>query len=390
MREEYDAIVVGAGPAGSSAAFFFSQQGKSVALLDKDHFPRPKACGDGVIGKSLPILEEMGVLESLREQSFLYRKISFFTPEKGRLILEMPTPCGPHFCAQRHVFDHELLKSAQKSMLQSGGNVFTGFKGVKPLYKNGRMIGVEGKYNKADAKLFAKVTIGAGGYNCPVAKSLEKREGLNLLWRTLSKKYKGKFHNEGENCVAYREYWENVEGCTENIEVHFLEGLEPGYFWIFPISETKANVGVGLPQSKIQGKQKKLKEIQHDIINSHPLLSKRFNKAKRIEPKGIGGVLPMATRDYRMLFADGALLTGDAASLVSPWSGEGICNALISGKLSARYADGSLEGGMAYQEELMKSLEKDLSVSLKLRSSMKAGVPLKEAIMEIYNDEIKT
>ena len=183
MTKEYDVVVVGAGPAGSSAAFFLSKEGKSVALLDKNKFPRPKACGDGVIGKSLPILAEMGILEPLREQSFLYRKISFFTPEDGRLILEMPTPCGPHLCIPRHVFDHELLKSAQKSISKLGGDVLTEFKGLKPLYRGSRMIGVEGTHDKANTKLFAEVIIGAGGYNCPIAKSLEKRENLNLFWK---------------------------------------------------------------------------------------------------------------------------------------------------------------------------------------------------------------
>ena len=98
----------------------------------------------------------------------------------------------------------------------------------------------------------------------------------------------------------------------------------------------------------------------------------------------------MATRDYRMLFAEGALLVGDAASLVNPWSGEGICNALISGKLSARYADGSSKNGMAYQEDLMKVLEKDLNISFKLIDLLKTGASLEEAITEIYNNEKET
>jgi len=382
-----DVIVVGAGPAGSSAAFFSAKKGKKVILLDKNRFPRPKACGDGVIGRSLPILEEMGILGSIRSLSFTYRKISFFDIDGKETLIEMPTPLGSHLCIKRYVFDDILLNHAKEAVMESGGEVLTEFKSLRPIFNKGRMIGVDGIHKKTKKRFLSKIVIGAGGYNCPIAKSLENKEEANLFWRLTSKKYKGKFKDENENCVAYREYWENVEGCKDHIEIHFIKGLEPGYFWIFPISDTTSNVGLGIPQLKIQELKGNLKGMQEEIINSHEILSKRFKKAKKIKERGMGGMLPLATKDYRMLFSEGAILVGDAASLVNPLSGEGICSALISGRISAEYTDGSLVSGEEYQRSLMAYLSRDLNISLRLRKMLETE-PFSKAYKEIQEENL--
>ena len=82
---------------------------------------------------------------------------------------------------------------------------------------------------------------------CPVAKALvEDSYAENMVDRT-------------HYCGGYREYWKNVKGCCENvgdIEIHFVDTVVPGYFWLFPVSEGVVNVGIGMVMS-LMDKQKK-------------------------------------------------------------------------------------------------------------------------------------
>jgi menaquinone-9 beta-reductase len=119
------------------------------------------------------------------------------------------------------------------------------------------------------------------------------------------------------------------------IELHFLKHLLPGYFWIFPLPDGSANVGLGMRSDKVSKKKINLKKELLNIINHHPEIKKRFQFAvPQDEIRGFG--LPLGSKK-RNISGSNYLLTGDAASLIDPFTGEGIGNAMLSGIIAARH-----------------------------------------------------
>ena len=205
--------------------------------------------------------------------------------------------------------------------------------------------------------------IGAGGYMCPVAKALvEDSYAENMVDRT-------------HYCGGYREYWKNVKGCTENvgdIEIHFVDTVVPGYFWLFPVSEGVVNVGIGMVMSLMDKQKKKLKAMQKDVIANHPLFKERFSEAELVPGSAKGWQLPFGSPrkkeklQPRRNTMNGVRLVGDAASLVDPFSGEGVGNALVSGEMAARHIIEQLPHE-EYQDELWKALGPELKNSYNMQ-----------------------
>ena len=118
--------------------------------------------------------------------------------------------------------------------------------------------------------------------------------------------------------------------------------------------------------------KKKLKSLQADVIANHPLFKDRFADAELIKGTGKGWQLPFGSprkgekNQPRRAYAPGALLVGDSASLVDPFSGEGVGNALVSGEMAARHVMEN-RGGQEYQEELWAALGPELTNSFKMQ-----------------------
>ena len=171
--------------------------------------------------------------------------------------------------------------------------------------------------------------------------------------------------------IAVRSYYKGVTGFDSNhfIEIHFLPDVLPGYFWIFPLSNDRANVGVGMPSKWIRKKGINLRELLLHTIQNHPAIRHRFETAS-LEGKIQGWGLPIYTK-RGPVSGDRFLLTGDAAHLIDPFSGEGIGNALFSGMTAAT----ALEKALAlqqydaaffkthYDEPLFKGIGDELKIS---------------------------
>src|SRR5262245_33654041 len=92
-RAEWDVIIVGAGPAGSSAASVLGARGKRVLLIDRTAFPREKTCGDGIIYRAVGALQQLGVLGAFREKvQFLSRGYSLWFRDNTELTVRKPNP----------------------------------------------------------------------------------------------------------------------------------------------------------------------------------------------------------------------------------------------------------------------------------------------------------
>ena len=356
---QYDVIVVGGGPAGSSAGYFHAKAGKKVLILDKSSFPRDKICGDGVTGKSLSILHEMGMTDWINET----RKITcdgviLTSPNKTELRIPINSPDDPMsaFCIERENLDNEIFKTSLK-MIEENGGEFRQEKVVEPILENGKIVGV--KTDKSEYK--SSLVIGAGGYNCPIS-------------RFVMGKNEQPKQNRNHYSSAVREYWDNLGSENGEFEIHFIDGIMPGYFWIFPISETRFNVGVGMLLSDMDDKSVKLKQML-DWVIEESFLAHRFKDASRVEGTRRGWLLPLGSprkNDFypRKNFVEGGLLIGDAASLIDPFTGEGIGNALLSGKISSEYDEIDDELGREYQDKLWNEIGKELTNSHKLQQML--------------------
>tara|TARA_B100000212_G_scaffold260613_1_gene200541 strand:- start:7432 stop:8754 length:1323 start_codon:yes stop_codon:yes gene_type:complete len=368
---EFDCIVVGGGPGGSAAASYLAIQGKKVLLVEKGVWPRDKICGDAVGGKSLSHVSALGVKARLESTPhFRVTGIVFSSPNGSEVTVPLPEEdvarLEAGYSLPRQQFDWLLFDRATELVIENGGSVMQGTT-VTEVYSEGSKItgiqvGIGGKRGEK-MNFYAPWTIGAGGDRCPVARKIVKEmAGQELI---------EKMHY----CGGYREYWDGVKGCegdSGNIEIHFVEGIIPGYFWLFPLGGGKVNVGSGLVFGLMDKKKKKLKALQADVIANHPAFKERFADAKMIKGSGKGWQLPFGSprkgrkNQPRKAYASGALLIGDAASLVDPFSGEGVGNALVSGEIAARHVIEN-KGGQEYQNELWNALGPELSNSFKMQ-----------------------
>ena len=368
--ESYDVIVVGGGPGGATCAAFLARDGHRVLLLEKATFPRDKTCGDAISGKSASVLRELGIQDKVEEAPHAIAEGVVFSGPRGDLIqIPFPKDIDPSgiknskkynyvtagYVQRRLVYDDLLFQhaKAQKSVTTIEDIEVAGV-----LKEGARVVGVRAK----DGREFrAPLVVGADGAMSAVAKDV------------------GAFERDHDHWIgAYRVYYEGVTGMTNDIEIHFVDGLIPGYFWIFPVDNGLANVGSGMIETDLQkvdkeGKKKQLIAETERIIAEHPMFKERFAKAREVPGSKRGWLLPLGSK-HRPIAGDGWMLVGDAAALIDPFSGEGIGNAMVSGRLAAAQAtkalaarDFSKAALLPYEQAVRAELDRELQMSYKLQ-----------------------
>ena len=354
----YDTIIIGGGPAGSCAALYAKKIGLKTIILEKSRFPRDKVCGDALSGKVVRYMKELEILNEVsRLEGSTINTITFGSPNHKQFNVYLTNKYNKNtikegYAIKRSIFDNFLFNKA-KQLTETK----EGFKVDNILYNNNnKIIGVEGlNNNNRKEKIYAPIILGCDGANSTIAKKLG-------LYNDLQK----------NSAIALRCYYKNVKNLKNQIELHFVDEVLPGYFWLFPVGKNIANIGIGLSKEQAKKDTRKLETILDDVINSS-FFRERFKDSKKLEsPKG--WTLPLG-RVKRINYGDSFMLLGDAAGLIDPFTGEGIGNAMASAKFAIKIAhkclkknDFSSKLTSEYNKILWEELGSELKTSSKLQN----------------------
>lgn len=376
-KDEYDVIVVGGGPGGSTTASYLSRHGLKTLLVDKATWPRDKTCGDAISGKSISVLRELGLDTWVEREPHGKADGVIFSAPNG-YVVEIPFPkkvdpakmkdqrehryIQPGYVVRREIYDNILWQYAKK---QDHVTTLENFKVADLLWDGDKVAGITGTDAKGQAREFrAQVVVGADG---ALSKVAEKAKAYD---------FENKHHDHWIG--AFRVYFKDVKGLTENIEIHFVDGLLPGYFWIFPVDNGMCNVGAGMIETDLRkpgkdGKKPNMKATSWDLMKNHPLFKARFEGATEVPGTYAGWLLPCGS-ERRQLSGDGFVLVGDAGGLIDPFSGEGIGNAMVSGKYAAQTIKEAFDAGdftkgffATYDQRVWDALGAELDTSYKLQ-----------------------
>jgi len=360
--------IIGAGPAGAAAALQLNQLGIDCVVVDKAVFPRDKICGDGLSGKVITCLNRIDPEIALRLQKATFKLdswgVSFFSPNRQELAIgyrpdynaedssHKKSPIG--YVCKRLDFDNFLVEEMKRCThikLMEG-------------------VSVEQYSKETDGYLIT----GTGGFQLKCDLLIIANGAHSSFTKDIAKiRMEPKYYAAG-----LRAYYKNVTGTNADnfIELHFIKKMLPGYFWIFPLPNGDANVGVGMLSDAIRRKRVNLKNELQDIIDNDPIIKERFKDATLIgSVEGYG--LPLGGKQ-RVISGERYLLTGDAAFLIDPFTGEGIGNALYTGRIAANHAAKALEQNdfsaaafAAYDTEVYRVMGPELLISHRLQKLVK-------------------
>lgn len=326
MQSEHDVIIVGAGPAGATAAVVLAQMNRDVLLLDRHQFPRDKACGDAIPGAAIGILSRYGMGEQVeaakaRGEFYPLRQMLLFSP-KGHVI-EADFERAGSYIAPRIFFDTVIQKHAIAS-----GAEFQQARVNEPMIEDGQVVGVRARVNGGIKELRARVVIGADGVTSPIARALRPKEQR---------------HVDKHRAVAIRAYIDDIEEFPQTIEFYLNKDVLPGYAWIFPTGKSKANIGLGMRLDYFRRTKRRLEEMLQSFLRM-PDVKKRLKEGGQLHDIATWQLNFGSQKNLRHAF-DGALLVGDAAGFVNPLTGGGIHNALVSAELAAETINDALDTG---------------------------------------------
>jgi geranylgeranyl reductase family protein len=317
-----DVLVVGAGPAGSTAATLLARAGRSVTVIDKAVFPRDKCCGDGLTTLALRELEVLG-LQPAMVPNWKSVDAAWLRSPSGREV-RVPLPSDGIFAATtpRRELDAALLALA----VEAGATVHQGhaFGAIRqaPSSVEVDVVGL--------GTIAARYVVAADGMWSATRKALGASEPG----------YLGEWH-------AFRQYAGNVTGpAAERLIVWFEPELLPGYMWSFPLPGGRANIGFGVQRNGVRRVQD-MKQEWDDLLR-RPHVVEALGAGFELEDRHTAWPIP-AGIDRATLTTGRVCFVGDAAMATDTMTGEGIGQAVLSARLAA---EAILAGGALAAEEV--------------------------------------
>jgi menaquinone-9 beta-reductase len=321
--DQADVIVVGAGPAGSTTAYYLARTGLDVLLLEKSRFPREKVCGDGLTPRGVKALVAMGISVSERDGWVRNKGLRVIGAGKRMELAwpELSSYPGYGLVRPRTDLDQMLAHRAR----QAGARLQEGVTVTGPVLddRSGRITGVTARPSVGETgerAYSARVIVAADGNSSrlSVAMGLRKRDDrpLGVAVRTY---YQSPRHDDD-----YLESW---------LDLWDGDRLLPGYGWIFGMGDGTSNIGLGLLNTSTAFGHTDYHALLRRWLQGMPA-EWGFTEENRTQPVR-GAALPMGFNRTPHYF-NGLLLAGDAGGMVNPFNGEGIAYAMESGEILAR------------------------------------------------------
>jgi FAD-dependent halogenase len=332
VTETYDVIVIGGGPAGSTAAGFLARSGARVLLLEKERFPRYHI-GESLLSATLPILEALGVMPAIEAAGFIRKPGGTFVWGSHRepwSFFFCEDPGGrPHaYHVLRSEFDHILLRHAAAL-------------GVDVRERHRVQEVCHGQRNRV-------VAVGEGGKVCeaeaPWVIDASGQQAL-LGGRDRLREFNSFFKN-----LAIFGYFENADRLAGAVEGNILSvAFADGWFWFIPLHDGTTSVGAVVDAARFAGEAAgDPAPLYRRLIDACQPVAARTRRARLASPVRV-------IRDYsycsRRFHGPGYLLAGDAACFIDPVFSTGVHLACLAGYLAAQ-ALAAIRGGAVATAEL--------------------------------------
>jgi menaquinone-9 beta-reductase len=327
MTPQWDAVVVGAGPAGTSAAIVLAERGFRVALLDKARFPRWKPCAEYVNPEAMRVLERLGLLAQVRASGAVeFRGMQVVSPGGQRMDLDFAADSGRHALGiSRWVLDALAVERCRAL----GVEVIEGAQVRRVLLRDSSVVGVRARRAGEDLDVTGRVVVGADGHHSAVARLLGLEKAVRWPRRI--------------GLAAHLEDFALYDGLGE------MHVTSDGYCGIAPQEDGRVNAAMVVDMGAFESRTLSVEDYFDSALRSYPGLAERMTAAQRVTP--VRGVGPLARRVRRVSGA-GFVLAGDAAGFFDPFTGEGIFDALRSGVLAAESIAPALGRGDTSAEAL--------------------------------------
>lgn len=357
MKDNYDVIIVGAGPAGSLVAKTVANEGLDVLLIEKrQEIGDPVRCAEGVGKYHL----RQHVEPDLRWICADVKGSRIFSPDGTKIEMAEEISGGEvGYVLERKIFDRALVDDA----VSAGADVMVKTRAFGLIIENDFVCGVKLMHLGEEYSIRSKIVIGADGIESKVGR-----------WAGIDTSIKP---SDIETCAQF--LVAGIEVDQNFCEFYLGTKIAPaGYIWIFPKGRNQANVGIGILGSKSGNGEKRAVTLLTDFVNKH------MPKGQIIEMV-VGGVPVSGT--IKRTIANGLMLVGDAARQSDPITGGGIINAMDAGKIAGEVAVKSILAGdvstnmlQEYETRWRKTIGREIDGSL----------IVKETFINFTDDELNS
>ena len=319
-----DVIVVGAGPSGSSAAYWLATAGLDVLLLEKTAFPREKVCGDGLTPRGTRALLDMGIDVS-EANGWLHNKGLRVIGGGQRLHLDWPElTCFPPYGLVRPRADLDEMIALQA--VKAGARLLQNTAVTEPILdeRSGRVVGVRGRgEDREPVEYRAQLVIAAEGVSGKLAQHLGIHRNEKRPLGVAVRRYYTSPKTHDDYLESWLELWDGKPNESD---------LLPGYGWIFGMGDGTVNAGLGVLSTSTGFQRTDYRAMLTRWLDHTP--EEWGLREQNAVGKTGGAALPMGF-NRTPHYTRGLLLVGDSGGSVNPFNGEGIPYAMESGKFAA-------------------------------------------------------
>jgi flavin-dependent dehydrogenase len=339
MTEEFDAIIVGGGPAGASAAIHTAASGARVLLAERERFPREKLCGEFISPECLEHFKRLGAMEEMSRGGGAQVSETIFYAPSGRGVC-VPSAWfggqgGEALGLSRAEMDARLLARAR----DVGVRVIEEAALASLVVEGSRVSGIRLHEDGGAREFRARVTLDATGRHRAVVRRAERELG-----REVEEGHEGR-----PQYVAFKAHLEGARGAEGVCEIYFYPG---GYGGLSPVEKGLSNLCFIARAGDVRGRGSDAERVMSEVLMRNRRAARTLKDAKA-RTRWLGVSLEGFGRHEPAPF-EGLLAVGDAAAFIDPFTGSGMLMALEGGELAARAVTAWLARGGGEFDEIAR------------------------------------